>query len=180
MVNCVFTVLACRTNRFIDGRRLELFAPKGIRSGSSSAPFFISMLPNVCNSKLSMFSYEASCDCWGLVQMKILQLLNVLWVQTQQSIWFYLMGMHRKQSSNSQSLPNSSPSSRVCGKRWCNVSGKRNPVIPPNIDMNPITTNGSRKFSFPYMNFYFFKLVFFLLTMCEPKTYQIIYERYHN
>lgn len=62
----------------------------------------------------------------------------------------YFVGMHLQQSSISKSLPNSSPSSSVCGKRWCSVSGNRKPVIPPKIDMNPITTSGRRRLSVPF------------------------------
>lgn len=73
-VFCVLTVLACRTSRFMDGRRCR--ASIGIRSGSTSAFVSISILPNVCNSNsglaLSMFSYEASCDGCGLVIRKVL------------------------------------------------------------------------------------------------------------
>lgn len=61
----------------------------------------------------------------------------------------YGCGRHLQQSFSFQSLPNSSPSSMVCGRRWCSVSGKRNPVMPPSIETNPIMTNGNLRFSLP-------------------------------
>lgn len=70
----------------------------------------------------------------------------------------YFVGMHLQQSSISKSLPNSSPSSSVCGKRWCSVSGNRKPVIPPKIDMNPITTSGRRRDSVPFRTSVFSEL----------------------
>lgn len=66
---CGFTVLACRTSRFIEGRRC--LASNGARSNSSSPSGCINKLPKVCSSnsgcKLSMFSYDALCDNCGLM-----------------------------------------------------------------------------------------------------------------
>lgn len=61
-----------------------------------------------------------------------------------------LTGMQRRHSAKVQSLPNSSPSSTVCGKRWCRVSGRRRPDKPPTTDTTPRITNGNTKTSVPY------------------------------
>lgn len=61
----------------------------------------------------------------------------------------YFIGMQRMQSAHVQFLPNNSPSSIVCGRRWCNVSGNRNPDMPPITEMAPKITKGKTRFSLP-------------------------------
>lgn len=61
----------------------------------------------------------------------------------------HLLG-HDKQSANVQSLPNCSPSSMVCGKLWCSVSGSLRAVNAPIMEINPMITRGRTRFSRPW------------------------------
>lgn len=94
------------------------------------------------------------------------------------SFCYYLIGTHLQQSAIVQFLPNSSPSSTVCGNLWCKVSGNRKLLSPPMTDIPPITISGKRRLSRPFKDDYNWNSKSILLLVANA--YQIVYERNAN
>ncbi len=74
-----------------------------------------------------------------------------------------------------KSLPNSSPSSIVCGSFLKRVSGSRSPTTPPIAEMIPITTSGRTSISEPCSEK--LQMTASRLRNCGKDSHQIIDER---